>query len=302
VLVLVALAVAMLSRWVQRPAWSSARLLKVDSAVVALFALATIPLGYLIYQLYYSREGRVRRFPPGIMPVDRGHFILYSLRPDLRATALLRMAAPDGAGQLFTNHAIDAPLLQEPAGSRQRTWPSEKFPIVHYNALDVTEPPPAHWSRWLTPLHRSHPHHVARRKRRADFYTAGQQHIVIVRTLLAMVATDDQGKALAAEYTSLSDIYHGLGATRTSLVLGLLSGVVVTVLSPTWTFSSVLLSVVVAAPVIGALYYCVHINRSEVLRRLVGTAQYGLTHVLEAHSAAADVAATAGQPSAGQAT
>jgi len=275
VLVLTALAVHVASRAIQRIAGAEGLLLKFDSGAVALFALATVPLGYLIYQIYYSREGRVRHFPPMIVPVDRGHYILASIDAGLRDAALRRLDAPDFVDGLFIRSKDDR-LLHRPAGSDVQNWPSDDRPLIRYHRLGVTAPAPRSWKARLL---RRDEYYTERRTRRSDYYYAGQRHILAVRTLLAMVTTTEQGKALVIEYTTLSDIYHGLGATRTALGLGLPVGALVGSLGG-GSLSSMAAAIGVVGPAALGLYYCVHINRSEVLRRLVGTAHYGLSCVL----------------------
>jgi hypothetical protein len=118
----------------------------------------------------------------------------------------------------------------------------------------------------------------------AHYYAQSQRHLAIVRTLLAMLSVDDQRKALAFEYTSLSDIYHGLGATRTALTVGVGAGGLVYLMSGDWSGFVLLSALAIGGAGAAVLYQRVHANRSEVLGRLVATAHHGLDFILDAQA------------------
>lgn len=301
VLLIVALAVDVMSRLFERLHGARGPLISVGSSAVALFALATIPLGYLVYQLYYSREGRIRRFPRSMVPIDRGHMILWSLDLQVRQAALDRLGGPGFDPDLFTVHT--APTGESVQTSRDGNWvwwPAQRLQklrlgIGHQRLTVESQRPrlPSEWKRRLNPWDGFY---ADRRHRRAGYYFASQRHLLLLRTLLAVIAKDDQGKALAAEYTSLSDIYHGLGATRTALALGVVAGFCVRLLTPGRSLGSLVLAVVCVGGASAAVYACVHANRGEVLRRLIGTAHHGLTYVLRSQDAADEESLTAQAP------
>jgi len=280
VVVLVALSIYVLAQFFERGWGATGPLIDVTPGVVALFALATVPLGYLVYQIYYSREGRVR-WIPGLIPVDRGHYILEALRVDHRQVALQRLNTEPLDAGLFTRSPQGDRLLQRPQGAERKDWPNQKLSLIRYHRWTLDESIHGRRPRGVARLDPRHPHKIARRRLSARYYAESQRHLAVVRTLLAMLAADDEGKALAIEYTSLSDIYHGLGATRTALALGVPSGGLVYLVSGDVSVEVLVLATCVVGLVAGGLYYSVHVNRSEVLGRLLLTAHHGLNYVLD---------------------
>jgi hypothetical protein len=183
-------------------------------------------------------------------------------------------------------------LVQQPADAHEATWPA-RAPSwlhfrLHYFQLAVEATRGARRPPWRDLLGRDAEFYRRRRHDRARFYFNSQRHLLLVRTLLAMVAVDEPGKALALEYTSLSDIYHGLGATRTALALGVPVGALVSLLGVSRSWDASVLATVLVGAVAAGFYLAAHVNRAEVLRRLVGTAYLGLTYVLDAQAKASE--------------
>jgi hypothetical protein len=87
---------------------------------------------------YYSAEGRVRWLPE-LIPVDRGHYILTSLKAENRRTALGRLRTAPLDLDLFTRSAPGDRLLQKPRHADRQHWPSERLPWLRYHRWAPSE-------------------------------------------------------------------------------------------------------------------------------------------------------------------
>jgi hypothetical protein len=170
-------------------------------AVLAFFA--GIPLGFLVFQLYFwlwdSVTPRIFFLTP---PIDRGAYLVGAIDPADR-----RLLAPEVAraiGDVFgvANRDIEA-CLRRKAPTR----------VSLVESLRLWRP--------------QHARERLRERIRREGYAARRRvHWSIAKYLINYVAGGQAGKVLRAEYMSFNDIYHSLGASMTALVIGTSSFVV----------------------------------------------------------------------------
>jgi hypothetical protein len=159
-----------LAELVQQP---SVRALSGGAA--AIIVASGVPLGFLLYQVYYSYYGRygIGRFVTG----DRGHKVLGSLPPvALSKLASINIRYDDTSG-LVEHHRY-------------------RLPLELLRLKDKTTG-------------------AAYRSRAARNWSS-------VRTLLDVACVSLDNDELKKEYTSISDIFHSLGAARVSVFLAAL--------------------------------------------------------------------------------
>ena len=165
----------------------------VESA--ALLAAAGIPLGFIIYQIYFFMYGTV--LPFYLVNIDRGIDIF---RVPGRET--LNPTTIDIHPETLKRITIDIGV-----------------------ALDVEEMTEEFRIRLLhAPLHRlkrEHRNPAGKRKYEARL----QNHWEIVRYYLTRISANPKSSDISKEFTTLSDIYHSLGASRIAVLLAYLASI-----------------------------------------------------------------------------
>ena len=257
--------------------------LDVTAPEVAVMTLASIPLGYLTYQFYYYRDGRVRRFPASLVPVDRGYAILRRLTAAKCSEALVKL------GVTTVNHQLDDDSLERLPDDRRSVpsvagnWPLTWLPdrlSLRVDRLQIEDAERRWYRRFASVVRRGDSFYERRRRDRQEFYERTQDNNQVVRTLLAVLSDREVGKAIVVEYTSLADLYHGLGATRTALAVGVPLGAVVMCFTPGRSLAGCGVAVVVGALIAFTAYWMVHRNRAQVLERLIKTTSQGLVWLM----------------------
>lgn len=158
------------------------------SAVVAI--VAAIPVGFLIYQIYYATyravvwPWRPRPLKDGKrwVRIDRGRQILALLPPDQQ----VRVA------KLF-----DVELQLDEILDEEGSWLGRR---AHAFSLKYK-----YWAQEPKPFER--------------YRDRWQENWNIVRALVEISDSTDAGGAIRSEYMTLSDIYHALGACRAGIQL-----------------------------------------------------------------------------------
>jgi hypothetical protein len=236
--------------------------LQVSPAEVAFMTLASIPIGYLTYQLYYRKDGRVRTFPARIVPKNRGYEVLRRVQAAAGAPlveVIQRLGYTNLADLKLDPASIDQFTdISRPARVKSRPWRFDRALSLDLHHLVSSAPADRH-----------------------DFYDDFRTHTALVRSLMMSYGSDDVGKSLVAEYTSLSDLYHGLGATRTSLALGVPSGALFLLFTPDRAIWGILWACIAGGSVAFGVYCVIHRNRAQVLDRLIITTQHGLCWLLQ---------------------
>lgn len=154
------------------------------SAVVAIFA--AIPIGFIIYQIYYATyravvwPWRPRPWSSGErwVRIDRGAQVLSKLPPEQL----------DHIKALFGVKLDLNPIL-----TPEETWLGKRAHAYRLREEFVTE---------------------AKANAQERYRDRWQENWNVVRALVEISDGSDVGGAIRSEYTTLSDIYHALGACR----------------------------------------------------------------------------------------
>jgi hypothetical protein len=166
---------------------------QLTTGAAALVVGAGVPLGFLIYQLYY--EAFDNWMPLSLAPQDRGGDILRCL--------------PDQVKEKLK--AYDSKLNFE-----EKCEPSK----IMFLSLIFTSN-----LRRLKPEFRNHAG--------KDFYRETRQNnFEIIRFYLSIISMESHTDSFKNEYTNLSDIYNSIGAARMGLVLSFILYFLYNILSP----------------------------------------------------------------------
>lgn len=171
---------------------------QISTGAAAIVIGAGVPLGFLIYQLYYHAYDQW--MPLSLAPQDRGGEILRGLPSDVQTK--LRAYEP----MLDTNEMCESstmPLL----------------PLIFGPDLPRLQAP------------------FRNRAGKKSYRKNRQVNFEVVRFYLTVIATELKSESFRQEYTSLSDIYNAIGASRTALICSFVSYVSYNALSPTHRYA-----------------------------------------------------------------
>jgi hypothetical protein len=174
-------------------------------ALVAVLA-GGLPAGFLVYQIYYHTYRPVGRLllglggPPIFLRRDRGGAMIRMYRDNF-----------DGRDELLA-------LVE---GARSNV---EKFE-------DRAEDPrlKAHFKLWVWPethlQSKLEPHHSGMNPRGCRtcvsiYEQRWDENWLLIQSMIDYCSRNESGRWIKAEYTSGSDLYHALGASRTAVWLG----------------------------------------------------------------------------------
>ena len=114
-----------------------------------------------------------------------------------------------------------------------------------------------------------------------------RENWTVFRSLLDLAASHAEAKELKTEFTTLSDIYHALGASRLAVPVGWLIGVIYAVAGYTPRVLDHLLRVIFAAAlmlvVCTFVFWVLHRARRATWRSALACAHYGLTWCFATH-------------------
>jgi hypothetical protein len=232
-----------------------------DESIGALVAiLAAIPIGFVVYQAYYFSYSPLIRLWPQPW---KGRLI----RPDRGSEILATLEQPqlDALGAIFESHPLDVSKsnqpVQEPEGGKGR--------IVHWFMvrLGVQE---------LTPnWHES----ILEDERRGRAYsTRWHANWNVVRAILDIASSTKGGRQIKEEYTTLSDIYHALGAARTAFLFSFFGVTVLAAFSYERFFDHPfrsLVGLVVIFVLTAGFYVILHMARVRTWQTASATLQLG---------------------------
>lgn len=161
--------------------------------------LATIPIGFVVYQAYYFSYAPVVRIWPGswkgrFVRADRGWRILSSLEP-----------SQVGALEAIFNVDIDVEEPYEVVADPKHWYRNPRQKLQH--SLRMLE---------LTGRMREKPMVGDQRKR--AYERRWYANWDVLRSILDIAGTIPGSSQIKTEYTVLSDLYHALGAARTAVV------------------------------------------------------------------------------------
>lgn len=236
---------------------SSTTVKESSGAIIAI--LATIPIGFVIYQIYYSTYKPVLRFLPlkwdgRLVRRDRGAQILTTLDDDQR-----------GKLEEIFGHPIESeqPHVRVPVVEDWRRHPLKS--LAHRTGMVE-----------LTPeLQQIAPE----KTRQATYENLWYTNWDVLRATLDVAATSEKSAEIKKEYTTLSDIYHSLGAARTAVSSAFICQVALALTHPGRIWDKPLASfagLLVAGALTALLWALFHSARGWTWRSAAGTLQYGL--------------------------
>jgi hypothetical protein len=156
-----------------------------DASLLIVLIGATIPIGFLLYQVYHVfLEEAVSWLPPFAVPLDRGRQILQQLDGAQRR----RIREQSGISH------IDDSLL---ASGRIRPWRLKDV----LGAKEV-------------------PSHLAGASPRQVYAYIRHQNWRAVKWALFNELPEDRSALIRREYTGFADIYHSIGASRMAVMCG----------------------------------------------------------------------------------
>ncbi len=238
------------------PLTDSSSLLK-DNLSAVIVVLATVPLGFVVYQVYYFTYEPVLRVPPGpwdgrLVRRDRGGQILKTLDPEQ-----IR----------HLEEVFGRPVQVEE--SPHRIVPAGRGPLKRF--LHATEALEIDGPLKTLPLEG--------RARQEAYEDLWYTHWDVLRSAVDIAGSSDESTQVKAEYTSLSDIYHSLGASRTAVLtagacvsLFELAHIGRTIDQPLGSLGGV----VAISIMTGVLYAVFHISRGRTWRTAEASIGLGL--------------------------
>jgi len=150
----------------------------ITPAVAAAIFAAAIPLGFLVYQIYYAIYGNL--IPFSFVNRDRGAEILEKIPLLMRNRLEEITGGKINLEKMYDE--INIPLLGNPLRRLSRIYRNDAGKKLYRDKLTTN------WA--------------------------------IVKFNLSLLTIEKESSEFKNEFTSVSDIYHGIGATRTSLFLG----------------------------------------------------------------------------------
>ena len=259
----------------------------------AVAILASIPLGFVVYQLYYLsfhpfvrvglRWGR--RWPR----IDRGGRVLSILSPDElddlnRAFGIAEAEVVEAKDESVPEDRLDTdpdPLDVDPGWGG--TVGSDNW--LEYLGVQRLSP------RYLAQFSRINPDDpLANReayKLAADRYEKRwYRNWDALRALIDQAKSVPEGEVVKNEYTTLSDIYHALGACRTAATMAWVVSAILLALNVSWGGADpgdAAIAVLVTGLVSAFLWWVLNETRRQTWKSAQRALQYGLRYVLHRH-------------------
>lgn len=230
-------------------------------AEVALLTLLTIPVGFLVYQSYYSGYGAV--WLRGIVNSDRGAVVLEKLPPRVMRGFRAR-CMPN-----------DSPSPPEVTELEVPYWALPGFLITGRAPRKSRKGATAHFLQ-LALWHKRAVNRGEYRKAAGAYQTCLLDNWQMVRMLVTIQEGGSLGRSLAAEYTTLSDIYHALGAVRAAVFVGGTLGPFISLLAPAPSLTARIIGCAVSLVLSCLLFRIMWRNRRRTHDRLCATLQHGL--------------------------
>jgi hypothetical protein len=226
-----------------------------DNVASVIAVLTTIPVGFVIYQLYYFTYEPVLRIWPlpwggRYVRNDRGGQILGTL--DSEQISRLK--------EIF-----DCKIESEEINSVVPSSESLLQRAMHATGMrEVTG------VKWLS---------MTRKERQRVYEDLWYTHWDALRSAIDIAASHTGGEHVKAEYTTLSDIYHSLGAAQTAIALAWLSVFALSlshfgrIEDAPW---EALGGVAFTAGLTAVLYVVLHFTRGRTWRTAVSSLTFGL--------------------------
>ncbi len=227
-----------------------------ENGAALIAAIATIPVGFVVYQIYYFTYEPVLRIRPlswggRFVRKDRGGQILKTLDPTQIATL-----------EDILGCSID---LNEPHSIVESDG-SVLGRIMHRSG--VLEIAGAY--KTLT---------MESGERRLAYENLWHTHWNVLRSTVDIAGSYPGSKQVKSEYTTLSDIYHSLGAARTAVLSSWISVSVLSIshIGRVWSNPVAALGGFIAISGIAvAMYLVFHIARGRTWQTAAASLTYGL--------------------------
>jgi hypothetical protein len=231
----------------------------VDKNVAGLVVLlASIPLGFLIYQIYYASYKPfvwlwlISRAPDGWIRLDRGSQIL----------------------SVFSSQQIEA--LEEVFGvTLDITKPHRRAQRGLARVVPLLELSNAYRAQFESPAR-------AAEQYRSRWY----QNWDVLRALVDICESTEATRGIKREYTTLSDLYHALGASRTALWVAWVASTIVTLIyvaNGHGNLETGLLSVVGGLVLTSAGLVVLHQTRRQTWMSAQASLKFGLLWIFDNH-------------------
>lgn len=249
---------------------------------------ASVPVGFLLYQMYYATYGPTLIIFRFLHPWDRrtrvsrdrGAEILGSLPPDRLAQLRHRFGARLDVRRWYTHRPrrpYATPVLDEAA--IRAAYPTSDDGLA-WSGAAVLKPRDATKAAF--------PHVEVDPRQATRIYADNwRENWTVFRSLLDLAASHAEAKELKTEFTTLSDIYHALGASRLAVPVGWLIGVIYAVAGYTPRVLDHLLGVIFAAAlmlvVCTFVFWVLHRARRATWQSALACAHYGLTWCFATH-------------------
>lgn len=223
-----------------------------DNIAAVITVVATIPIGFVIYQLYYFRYEPVVRF--GVLPWggrfvrrDRGGQILSTLEPT-------QLKALEDIFQCEIDREPIHKVVPEGETLIQKLMYAMGILEVDGRAseLEGKARQHAYEDRWYT-------------------------HWDVLRSAIDIAAL--QNEHVKTEYTTLSDIYHSLGAARTAITVAWIGACVLAISHIGRVFDSIgeaFLGLFLISVLTGALYFVLQMARGRTWRTAAASLSFSL--------------------------
>ena len=232
-----------------------------DNIAAVIAVAATIPVGFLIYQLYYFSYEPVVKFlifpwRGRLVRRDRGGTILRTLDED-QLTHLENIfgckIARDPLHDVVKGKSLLSKLMA-PSGVLEVAGPTKALPMKD-------------------------------KQRQKEFEDRWYMHWHVLRSAMDIAASYNE--QVKAEYTTLSDIYHSLGAARTAVVTAWASVCLLAMFhwprisqAPKEAIRGFIAISLLTAITVGVLY----VARGRTWRTVEASVSYGLRWVLWRHA------------------
>lgn len=267
-----------------RIAWdqeTAAALRDIGAAPALTLLGASIPLGLIIYQVYYASYSALR-LGGRLATRDRGAEVLAHLTCAQRSH-IATLTYTDIDARVATHKYVDL-LTDGGLLARGMRWLLRQFPLRSLNLLYVVE-----WRRHPCPAGISAcdciPADTQDSVDRGEAYKGRwNRNWDALMVVVALLAGDTSTAEVKREYTSTSDIYHALGASRTAIWTATVSAILYNLLLHRQMLESRRLPSVVAAIFVltlsAALGLVLHQTRLQTQKSFLSQLKRSLRAVL----------------------
>lgn len=244
-----------------------------DSVNPLVGLLAVIPIGFVVYQMYYfSYDPLVRLWPfpwtGRLIRNDRGAQVLQALE----STQL------DALREIF-DAKLDIDMPHKRVGENEQ---QQKVPIPIWRLVLRVQA----GLKMLELRDSWHEQHAGKKARAHAYSDRWHENWDVLRAVVDIAGSDPSTGQIKHEYTVLSDLYHALGASRTALSVGLGGVVTFAVLYPNKYIDHPVgstLGLVLVWAITAGIWVVFHLARRRTWRSAASSLEFGLRWLLRRH-------------------